>query len=460
MADSDSDKLSTGGVVYPNDYSLINLTLITSVTTFDFKNILIELSFNEDLFNNISSGYLMVTDSTGFIEKLHMNGNEFIRLTFGKAENDLYLIDKIFRVFKVAKRKPINDGNTESYSLYFCSEELLLSEQYKVSKSYKGKDISFMIKDILQTHLKVPNNKLKSFNIESTYGIYDFVVPNLKPFDAINWLSSYARPSNNLGADMLLYENKFGFNFKSLQSLYTTPVYDEYTFSPKNLNKDKFDTNMKLKNAITYEIMDSYDSLGAINDGVFTNQLISIDPLLRRFRVTNFDYPSYANQSQMLNDYLITNDLKNRFGDRLNETNKASLKLILSNFNETDSKYVKSNPGSVAHDIFAETYVPYRTAQIPLSTYTRVKISVPGDTNLTVGRVIKFNLLSKDATEKEPDSFYSGNYLITATRHILTLQEYKTVLELAKESTINPYTQAKNSGKLWNDSVKGILPNV
>jgi hypothetical protein len=447
------------GIIYPNDYTLINLDLITSVTVFDFINILDELSYNEDLFNNTASGYLMVTDSTGFIEKLQLNGNDFIRMKFGKVDNSTNVVDKIFRVFKVAKRKPLNEGNTETYSLYFCSEELVLSEQYKVSKSYKNKDISSIIYDVLFNYLKVPNNKLSTSNIENTYGLYDFIVPNLKPFDAINWLSTYARSQNNPGADFILYEDKFGFNFKSLQTLFSSTVYDEYSFNPKNIDSKDLTLNKKLKNALTYEIIDSYDTLDAINKGVFANQLISVDPLLQRFKITNFDYSTYTSDPNIktLNKYPIINNLKNRFDDRIYDTNQACLKLILSNFNQSDSSYIKSKPGSVAHDIFAEVYVPNRTAQIPLSTYTRVKISVPGDPGLTVGRIIKFNLLSKDPIDKEPDPFYSGNYLITAVRHLLTVHQYRTVLELSKESTVGPYALAKNQGLDWNNSVKGIL---
>ena len=129
---------------------------------------------------------------------------------------------------------------------------------------------------------------------------------------------------------------------------------------------------------------------------------------------------------------------------------------MFSNYNQTDSSYVKER-GGVGHDIFAETYIPYRTAQIPLLNYTRIKISVPGDPALTVGRVITFNLLSKDPDKKEPDDFYSGNYLITAVRHMLTVHEYRTVLELAKDSTSTEYAAIDNESQIWKNTVKGIL---
>jgi hypothetical protein len=114
----------------------------------------------------------MVVDAMGYIEKLNLTGNEYLRMTFGKTNQNSNWIDKIFRVYKVDKRRPEGKGDTESYSLYFCSEEMLLSEQYKVSKSYRAKTISDNVIDILKTYLKVPDKKIGQ--IDSTYGVYDF----------------------------------------------------------------------------------------------------------------------------------------------------------------------------------------------------------------------------------------------------------------------------------------------
>ena len=252
------------GLIYPNDYTLVTLTLLTSTITFDVKNIFMELSYNEDLFNNTASGYIMVVDSTGFIESLQMNGTEFIRMTFGKGSNQTNLIDKLFRIFKVSKRTTQNNTSTETYALYFCSEDLLLSEQYKVAKAYTNQGITSIISDILTTYLKVDDSNIN--DLEQTYGVYNFIVPNLKPFDAINWLCTYARPGvDNLGADMIFYEDKNGYNLNSLQTLMMQDAYQTYSFNPKNLASTEQTLANDISNVITYEILDSYDSLGAIN---------------------------------------------------------------------------------------------------------------------------------------------------------------------------------------------------
>lgn len=415
-----------------------------------------ELSYHEDLFNNTTSGYLMLVDSLGYIEKLSLTGNEFIRMTFGKTTDTITLIDKIFRVYKVDNRKLESNMNSESYCLYFCSEELILSEQYKISKSYRGKSIYDNVTEIVENVLQVPSGK---YSIDPTYGVYDFVIPNLKPFDAINFMSVYARPTpDKPGADMLFYEDRDGYKFKSIQSMMAGSSYHDYTFNPKNLNRQKVDLMSEAHNVLTYEVMDSYDALGAINSGIFANRLISVDPILRRFKTTDFNYADYITKynATTLNSHPITNNFVNRKGDGITQTSQSVMKLVFSNFNQLDSGYVKNNPGALGHDIFAETYIPWRTAQLHLSTYTRIKISIPGDSNITVGRVINFSILSKDPTEKVPDKSLSGRYLVTAVRHLLNFNEYKTILEIAKESSVSPQAMVLNGTPTWNYTVQGL----
>jgi hypothetical protein len=444
------------GIKNPKDYALTNLTLLSSVATFDLKNIMTEISYSEDLFSNFVSGYVKIVESMGYIETLALNGTEYLRLTFSKAGDKSSQIDGLFRVYKVGNRKLEGTMYKESYLIYFCSDELLLSEQYKISKRYKNSLISDNVKDILTNYLKVPANKMPYNGIETTYGQYDFMIPTLKPFDAINFMMNYARPNpSNPGADMIFFENRYGFNFRSLQTMMKQPSYYTYTYKPKNI--DSTNLNFDVYNVTTYEILDSFDTLNGITSGTFANQLISLNPLTREKKVTNFDYGVYQQKSKNLNPYPIIDNSTNRKGDGLNQTSQALLKMIFTNFDSKSTPAINALPGAMGNDIYAETYIPYRTAQLALANYTRIRLSVPGDPNLTIGKVITFNLLSRKPNTLDLDKYYSGNYFITGVRHIIGLTEYKTILEITKESVPTPYPKNNNSTTLWNNTVKGII---
>jgi hypothetical protein len=362
-------------------------------------------------------------------------------------------------VYKVGRRKLEGTMYKESYFIYFCSDELLLSEQYKIAKRYKNTLISDNVTDILTNYLKVPSNKLSSTGIEATYGQYDFMIPLLKPFDAINFMTNYARPNpSNPGADMVFFENKSGYNFKSLQTMMGQPSYYTYTYKPKNI--DSTNLNSDMYNVLTYEILDSFDTLNGITSGTFANQLISVNPLTREKKVTNFDYGVYQQNAKNLNPYPIIDNSINRKGDGLNKTPQAMLKMIFTNFNSGTNPLINDLPGAVGPDIYAETYIPYRTAQLGLANYTRVRLSVPGDPNLTVGIIVTFNLMTRRPNSSDLDKYYSGNYFVTGVRHLIggsNLNEYRTILEITKESVPFPYPRNDNGTALWSNAVKGIF---
>jgi len=448
------------GVNYPQDFSLKTLTLLSpSVGSFDLKSSMVEMAYFEDIFSNTITGRLVIAEADGFIEKLHLNGNEYIRLTFTKASDKNFNVDILFRIYKISDRMLVGNMQTEGYVLYFCSEELVLSEQYKVSKSYPSTKISDIINDITTNYLKVPKNK--PVKIESTKGIYDFIVPNLKPFEAINWLSTYSQSDSSgvFGADMLFFENKDGYNFSSLQTLMAQSPYRTYQYEPKNVDIKDQPVQQKFYSVLSYKFINTIDTLGAINSGQFANQLITVDPLLQRYITTDFNYSDYFNQSKSLNKYPIVNDAKNRLGDKIYETPQAVIKVSPGNHGQKDVPFIGNKPGSFAHDIFAEIYIPNRTAQLNLSNYNKIKLVIDGDPGAVAGSVINFNLLSTTpgARDKKPDDFYSGQYLISAVKHSINIGGYTTVLEIVKDSAVKQFVTPDNNSKIWQNTVKGII---
>jgi hypothetical protein len=426
----------------PLTLSIQELTLTGSTGDLNLKEQMIQFVYYEDLFAFCFSGVLTVTDSAGNIENLQLTGNDSLKIVLGQSADDPNKTTEIFRVYKITKRKPSGNLNSETYDLCLCSEDLMISEQIKVSKSYPGMKISDIITDILQNQLGVS----KPVTAEATTGIYDFIVPTFKPFEAISWLSTYARSAKYSGSDMILFETKEGYFYRSLQSIYSDEVYNIYKYDTKNLPDSKETFSEKELSIQRYEIFKNYDMLNEENSGTFANRLISIDPLIRSFYVTDFDYKKYS--GVMLNGNPPTNFYVNRQGNAINTTYEGVLKMATTNKNEKKSSYITTKQdrvGSVAQDIFIETYVPLRTAQISLSNYSKMKIEVPGDTELTVGKVIQVKINSINQTgdtggnNRDIDKYYSGVYLVTALQHVFRTNQFVTLLEIARDSSMTGY---------------------
>jgi hypothetical protein len=427
------------GLVTADDYYIEDIKLVTPANTLDIRGMVAEISYYEDIFRGSVTGHILIADSVSLIERLSLSGSDFLYLSFRKTRNvntDNSKVEKYFRVYRASERHLTNQ-ETENYALHFCSEELFLSEQIKISKSYNNKKISEIISDVLLNNMKIPP---KLVNVQDTQGLYDFVIPYKKPFEAVNWLSNYAVSSKN-GADYVFYENIEGYNFKSLQSLYAQAPYNSYTYTAKNITARS--VGLDSRSIKSYTFLDTFDSLYGTTTGAYANRLISIDPLTRQYRKTDFDYEKdYNKKNETLNNGSIISNLKNRLGKTANENYEAVLKVAISNSGQKKANGISHIPWSVANDINAETYIPYRTAQLSLSHYSRIKIVVAGDPNLSVGRTILVELPSSMNTkqsaglnEGKPDPFNTGLYLIAAVRHkINTQMKYETILEIVKDS--------------------------
>jgi hypothetical protein len=310
--------------------------------------------------------------------------------------------------------------------------------------------------------------------MQETEGLYDFVIPYKKPFEAINWLSNYAKPVGKDGADFLFYENSEGFNFYSLQNLFAQKPYTKFIYIPRsasgsipeNFSGKLWEIKSKelgrdIIGIKSYVFLDTFDTLYGTTTGAFANRLISIDPLTRTFKNTTFDYSTYFNNNNKLNGYSLIPDIKNRLGKRPNESYDAVLKVMVSNPDQKKAIGINEEPWNVANDIRAENYVPNRTAQLSLSHYSRIKLSVSGDPNLTVGMLVGISLPSSrskygsgyDAGQEDP--YHSGNYMITAVRHIIDYNnKYETILEVVKDSYGASVNMYENSGDMQK-AIKG-----
>lgn len=437
------------GIGQPSQYVISSISLILNdFTTIELKPVMIELSIFEDIFSPAASGYVLITDAQGFIQIFNITGFNFIRIEFAKSNvnDDPEVFSRLYRVYKIGERHQLSRTN-EQYAIHFCSEEVFLSEQIRVARSYSNSKISDMIGSILIDYLNVDEAKI--VKIEETIGQYTFVVPNLKPMEAISWLSTYSQPaeSNYVGADMLFFENRDGFNFRSIQSLISEgkddPYKKHFNFSPQNLSQEP-SIEYNKRAIISYSFKETFDTLKAVSSGVFANKLVSIDPLLRTTKITKFDYEKYFDESVSLNDQKLTTGYVNRLGKKVNEMYDSVFKVLATNQNQKTFDAVVKNENmlnSVAPSIGLEVYIPNRTAQLPLINYHKIEFVTPGDPGLSVGEVVDISIPAMGPAENNSlpnlDIYHSGNYLVSAVRHKMDIRGvYHCVVEAIKDSVL------------------------
>ena len=83
----------------------------------DFKYMLLELNYYEDIFTNFITGNIAVNDSVNYISLLQFNGTETITLSFTNPSRE-DVIQRQFRVYKISNRTLVSPTN-ENYILHF-----------------------------------------------------------------------------------------------------------------------------------------------------------------------------------------------------------------------------------------------------------------------------------------------------------------------------------------------------
>jgi|GEM_PF-1780920 len=458
-----SPTVSDNNVIsHPQDLYVYHVRLAgASEQNIEIRPITVEFHYYEDIYSNFLSAELVLNDSGNWHERLSMSGHEGVLLSFDKPAIG-NPNNKIFRSYKTSKRRLTKDQN-ENYVIHLCGEEAFLNEQLKISKSYKNKKIVDIVHDIVDNILKIPANFKDTF--EDTEGLYDIVIPNIKPFEAINWLCTKAIPvggGGTQGAPFLFYCTRKGFTFRSLLSLYeqevTKPTNSEGTkfkgfyYGTKNLDISMGD---KMADIISYEIIKGFDTIDTTMNGQWANKLITVDTIRGLHSNTNFDYEKYFPSVPHLNQYKIMSNAENRFKKKQNEYPDAVIKTAYSTTGQNKNPYIQQNEPSIK-DNNVEKTIPYRLAQLSLNDAIKLKIMIPGNINIKAGNKILVEIPSTDfergagQNKRYLDKYYSGNYIVTALHHVLNQENtFDTILEICNESLINPLIDFNNESELW-----------
>ena len=236
--------------------------------------------------------------------------------------------------------------------------------------------------------------------------------------------------------------------------MFKQPIYGSYKYQLKNLGDNEQSFKEKMNTILNYEFVKTYDMLNEINQGTFANRLISLDTMARVSNDTKYKYGN--SDYKRLNSNEVSNELKNRLGNTQKESPDSNFKIAVGNSMQSKAPYIKQVPGSTAKTIAIETYIPNRTAQISLANYTVMKMTIPGDPGISVGRTINVDLLTlkPSAKSKGLNEFYSGKYLVTAVRHIIQPTVYQTVVEIAKDSSKKKYGAIDNNSAEQSKVIK------
>ena len=427
MADPVDDK----GVVSSKDYDIKTLELINSgAQSVDIRKTFMELQIYQDLFTSVMSGSVLISDGHDIFSNFYFCGNEYLRMSIDKPTLGKPL-EKTFRIYRADARTPSSD-NGQIYLLYFCSEELILSNSKLVSKAYASKKTHEIIQDVLLNELKIDKTKIGV--IESTAGVYDYVVPNKRPFEVIQWAVSRSYDTSPK-YNYFFFENRNGYNFASYSSIIKKKPIKTIKYEKKTVDQDPANNKDSIDK---FEIKNDFDILSSLSNGAFASKLLNVDIFSQKFNYYTYSVNDAEAQSNLMNKYKPINELKNQDNKSITAVHDAFFRTYVG-INDTVSE--KNN------DI--AKWMMNRALHMALMHNFAIKVIIPGDIFLAAGDMVKYefpNFESADSSGKRTNEYRTGNYLVSAVNHKFTGGEsskFESVVELISDSVSKQIPGAK-----------------
>lgn len=422
------------GVTGSKNFDVKVLEIINSGgQTVDIRKIYVEIQLFQDIFSSVMSGSVVIQDGHDIFSNFYFCGNEYLKLSIDKPSLGKP-IEKIFRIYKSAKRAPASDSG-QSFLLYFCSEELVFSNQKKVSKAYKGKKTVDIVRDILLSELKVDPSRIKK--MDTTSGVYDLVVPGMSPLEVIQWAASRSYDASKPPKYCyFFYEDRDGFQFRSYNTLIKEKPLKTLKYEIKTVDQDPANNKDSID---AFEIRGEFDVIKNLQNGGYASRLLSVDIFSQSFSYHDYSIEAAEAQNNLLNKFKPTNALKNMDKKAITAAHDS---LFLTNVAINDTASEKSND--------RDKWMMNRALHMTAMHNLRIKIIIPGDIFLKAGEVVKYEFPKfegADAKGKTPDEYRTGNYLVSAICHKFTngdKGDFESIVELVSDSFSKQLPAAKD----------------
>ena len=413
-------------------YEEITLYSADGKRSVDLKGRAVAVRYFENLFSPTITAEITVTSTGGAIKTkdgsfqsiysgLPLRGGERVVIKIAKNSDknkDIDLSDEPLYVSKIAN--VIREGQRESFVLKLVSKEAISNETSRVYKKFPSGPITSHVETIIKETLG-SDKELKADDVSNQYGF----IGNLKrPFDVVTMLASKSIPDTGV-AGYFFYETIDGYNFRSIDKLIiegkASPKAEYYHQEDQDYKKS---TDNRI---LSYSVTRNNDMLEKLRLGAYASFFAQYNPNTSQF--TRLEEGTFT-----LNDF---KDRASFLGDDPEVPDVLGIDFtkipsrIVSSVLDVGvlEKDVSKKPGSNAKDY--QRTAMFRYQYLSMQT---LNMTVPLNTSLQVGNVIKCNFLKISSNSKEFDRENSGLYMIKELCHHFDGTQSLTSMKLLRDT--------------------------
>lgn len=414
-------------IKFAGDYKLTDVKIGSARgIIFDVFDFVTDINIYEDMFSPTMSGNITLNDAQDMVNLLPMIGEEKLLITFKSptmTDSD-GLVEQAFYIYKMTDRVYTAE-RAVSYKLHFVSFETIRDINSKISKGYAG-----TISDIVEQFLKGDVQTEKQVNVEKTKNTIIYTSNYWSPFTNINFLAKRSVSLLNDAANYVFFENNKGFQYVSLDSLFTkdskaTYVHDNSTRKGGAGGSSNRSIIDDLQRITEYRISTAYDYINRVESGMYASRLITHEIMTKTYNIQTLQYKDQFSSHNHLNKYpTATGSLPNKtFG--FTDVQPRALETY-NNFKTDGMKdwYLKN------------------IMQMAEINQFMMEMTVPGRSDLCVGDIIDVYIYrntpikAKDTEGDIIDKTFSGRYLVTSLCHELNREKHNIHMSLMKDSFI------------------------
>ena len=416
------------GSFKPNYFTIQTLD---GSTTVDVTNSCLFFDYFEDILSPCVTAIAQLINSSSLFNILPIRGGEKVTISVDTAFGE-FVLDDLY-VYKVSNLDA--QHSNEMFTLNLVSREGLTNETSRCETIYRG-NLQTTVTKILKDDLKT--KKYKSENIEGTSNDYSFIGNNRKPFHVLTWLGPKAVPANgqNSGtsgeeargtAGFLFYENKDGFNFRSIDSLVSSTKIQTNNADKENIpqylftqviEENQTKTNF---NILNYNYEKNIDLMKSLRVGMYVNK--------------TYFYDLYSNTLDLYT-YKVKDQVKRKLGgaESISVSDEFGDSISRIMVRTSDRGALKTD-GSVSDKLRSGADMAMSYSRYNLLFTQALNMVVPCNVNLKVGGIIhaEFPRIDRN-TNMTSDEEQSGYYLIKELRHHFEGGQMVTSLRLIRDS--------------------------
>lgn len=384
----------------------------------DITNAVTDVHVFEDIFSPCWTSNIIVVDTSNLLMTLPITPGSEIKVHVATQLGTPLDNEKEFE-FRVAAIVDKELVNTGSYSYVLsCVDKRMLSQSTKrVSKSYRDRKISDVVKNIAQEFLDGA-----AVDVHDTDANASLIVPNLSPLTAIPWVTKAATKSK--AADFFFFQTDTDrFAFKSFEDMFAND--DEslnMTLTNKHTNLADESGNPVVDYSLnigTYHF-EHYDSISNLSSGYFKNTVVSYDLTSKEWTKKVFEFGDDCKADKQLKGW------KDQIAQGA-ENASISFKPMSTGAFGKGLKGIQDT---------AKDWIGSRKSSVQKADQERLIAQIPGSVGCWkwIGKNLQVDLPSQEETSNERnDKYRSGRYVVVALAHMFSKSYYAVNLEMVKK---------------------------